>query len=180
MIESAKQLLLRLKRGFLRYAVKFGVVGMIGLAVDFGLFNALRLGFFGTQHFFQTAMGATFLSTSVAIVVNWIGNRHWTFRENRRQNVSRELFEYVLVSVGGLFIAAGCVWFSHHILNLTDLAADNVAKNVIGLGLGTAFRFVLYRYWVYGVHRPDGMHHVVAALDEVEQPVMATRELVRS
>ena len=34
----------RLWHGLLAYAVKFGVVGLIGLVIDVALFNALRLG----------------------------------------------------------------------------------------------------------------------------------------
>jgi len=162
--DRLKRFVLHAWHGFLRYAVKFGVVGLIGMVIDVSLFNALRLGAFGDHHFFQTAIGAKILSTSVAIIFNWIGNRLWTFRENRRQNVTLELVEYVLVSIGGLLIAVGCLWISHHLLGLTSLLADNIATNIIGLALGTAFRFFLYRYWVYGVHRPDGLHHVTARL----------------
>ncbi|MEA9984437.1 GtrA family protein [Subtercola sp. RTI3] len=150
--------------GFLTYAVKFGVVGLAGMVLDVGIFNMLLLGVFGTGHFFATAIGAKLISTSVAIIFNWIGNRYWTFRENRRKNVGLELVEYALVSVGGLAIAEGCIWFTHHVLGQTSLLATNIAANVVGLALGTAFRFVLYRYWVYGTQRSDGLHNITAAL----------------
>ncbi|CAN5125462.1 hypothetical protein BH09ACT6_BH09ACT6_24350 [soil metagenome] len=154
----------RLWGGFLTYAVKFGVIGLIGFFLDAGIFNLLLLGVFGTGHFFATAIGAKLISTTVAIIFNWIGNRYWTFRENRRTNVGLELVEYALVSVGGLAIAEGCIWFTHHVLGQTSLLATNIAANVVGLALGTAFRFVLYRYWVYGIHRSDGLHNIQAAL----------------
>ena len=38
-------------------------------------------------------------------------------------------------------------------LGFQTLLADNLARNVVGLVLGTAFRFLLYRYWVYGSNR---------------------------
>ena len=137
----------------LRYAVKFGVVGGIGFVIDVGLFNLLRTGAFGSDHFFQGAIGAKIVSTSVAIVVNWVGNRYWTFREHRRHDVVREFSEYVVVAVGGLLIGLLCLWVSHHLLGYTSLLADNISANVIGLALGTAFRFLLYRFWVWGHHR---------------------------
>ncbi|QTX06140.1 GtrA family protein [Agromyces archimandritae] len=142
--------------GVIAYAVKFGVVGLIGLVVDVTLFNMLRVGVFGEGHWAQSAIGAKVISTSVAIVVNWIGNRYWTFRAHRRRNYVREFAEYLVVSLGGMAIAVGCLWVSHHVLGFTSILADNIASNVIGLGLGTLFRFVLYRYWVYGHHRADG------------------------
>jgi putative flippase GtrA len=39
------------------------------------------------------------------------------------------------------------------VLNLTSLLADNISGNIIGLGLGTIVRFVLYRYWVWSPRR---------------------------
>lgn len=146
----------RIWNGLITYAVKFGVVGLIGFVIDIALFNALRLGVFGDS-WVSTAIGAKTISTSVAIVFNWIGNRYWTFRQHRRSNYLREFGEYVVVSLGGMAIALGCLWISHHVLGLNSLLADNIATNVIGLGLGTLFRFFLYRFWVFGHHRSDGL-----------------------
>ena len=163
-----KSLATRLWDGFLTYALKFGVVGILGMILDVGIFNLLLVGTFGTGHFFSTAIGAKLISTSVAIIFNWVGNRYWTFRENRRSRVWLELLEYSIVSLGGLAIAEGCIWFTHHVLGMTSLLATNIAANVVGLALGTAFRFVLYRYWVYGTQRSDGLQNVTAAADERE------------
>jgi len=157
--------LARLWHGLLAYLVKFGVVGLIGLVIDVVLFNLLRLGVFGDDHWAQSAIGAKTISTSVAIVFNWLGNRYWTFRRHRRRNYVREFVEYAIVSVGGMLIALACLWISHHWLGFTSLFADNVASNVIGLALGTAFRFLLYRYWVFGHHRADGLSN----LERVEE-----------
>jgi putative flippase GtrA len=46
-------------------------------------------------------------------------------------------------------IALVCLWFSHYILGFTSPLADNISANVIGLGLGTIFRFWSYRRWVF-------------------------------
>jgi putative flippase GtrA len=142
---------------FVRYVLKFGVVGLIGYFVDVGIFNALSLGALGHGHFFQGPIGAKIVSVAVATLVTWFGNRYWTFREHRRKNFVLELFEFSVVSVGGLLIGLLCLWVSHYLLGFTSLLADNVSSNVIGLALGTAFRFVLYRYWVYGHHRKGGL-----------------------
>jgi putative flippase GtrA len=149
----------RIWTGFLTYLVKFGVVGLIGLVIDIALFNALRLGVFG-DGWISTAIGAKTVSTSVAIVCNWIGNRYWTFRKHRRRNYVREFAEYLVVSLGGMAISLFCLWISHYVLGYTSLIADNISTNVIGLGLGTAFRFLLYRYWVFGHHRTDGLSNL--------------------
>ena len=165
----------RLWDSLLAYAVKFGVVGLIGLVIDVALFNALRLGVFGEGHWAQSALGAKTISTSVAIVFNWLGNRYWTFRNHRRRNYLREFGEHVIVSLGGMLIALGCLWISHHGLGFTSLLADNVASNVIGLALGTAFRFVLYRYWVFGHHRSDGLSNL-ARVEEAQRTLFEEPE----
>ena len=140
-----------------RYVLKFGVVGLLGYFVDVGIFNALRLGVLGTGHFFQGPIGAKIVSVAIATLVTWFGNRYWTFREHRRKNFVLELFEFSAVSVGGLLIGLLCLWVSHYLLGFQSLLADNISTNVIGLFLATTFRFLLYRFWVYGHHRKDGL-----------------------
>ena len=141
----------------LRYALKFGVIGLLGYVTDVGIFNLLRLGVFGHGHFFQGPIGAKIISVAIATLVTWFGNRYWTFREHRRSNFVLELVEFTTVSIGGLLIGLLCLWISHYVLGFDNLVADNISSNIIGLFLGTAFRFLLYRYWVYGHHRSDGL-----------------------
>ncbi len=157
MFSRLSPLALTLYEMLLRYALKFGVVGLTGYFVDVGLFNSLRLGAFGSGHFFQGPIGAKIVSAGIATVVTWFGNRYWTFREHRRTNYLLELAEFSAVSVGGILIGLGCLWVSHYLLGYTSLLADNISSNIVGLSLGTAFRFLLYRFWVYGRHRADGL-----------------------
>ncbi len=141
--------------GLIRYALKFGVVGLLGYVIDVGIFNLLRVGAAGDGHFFQGPIGAKIVSVTVATVATWFGNRYWTFREHRRRNYLLELLEFAGVAVGGLGVGLLFLAVSHYLLGLRSLLADNISTNVVGLVLGTAFRFVLYRYWVYGHHRSD-------------------------
>jgi len=132
-----------------------GLVGLVGLVIDVSLFNVLRATALDPEHVANGALWATLASTSVAIVCNWLGNRYWTFRRERRAHWWREGLEFALVSVGGLLIALGCVWFSEKVLDLHSLLSDNIAKNVVGLVLGTVFRFTFYRLWVFRPSRPE-------------------------
>jgi putative flippase GtrA len=139
-----------------RYAFKFGIVGLIGYVVDVGIFNLLRVGFAHIPPFDEPFV-PKIISVSVAVVITWFGNRYWTFREHRRANYLLELLEFGAVAVGGLLIGLLCLFVSHSVLGYTDALSDNISGNVIGLFLGTAFRFLLYRFWVYGHHRKDGL-----------------------
>ncbi len=160
-------LAIRVWSSLVKYSIKFGVVGLLGFLIDTGIFNVLRL--IGTgEEWWSSPLGAKTISTSIAIIFNWIGNRYWTFREHRRRNFLLELVEYSIVSIGGMVIALFCLFFTHHVLGYVSLLADNLSANVIGLCLGTAFRFVLYRYWVYGHHRADGLS-TTARVEEAQR-----------
>ena len=130
-----------------RELVKFGAVGAIAFVVDIGVFNLLRHGIIGGIA--DKPLTAKTISVLVATVVAWLGNRYWTFRRRRRASWRREFALFLLMNIGGLGIALACLGFSHYILSLTSALADNIAGNVIGLGLGTLFRFWAYRQLVF-------------------------------
>lgn len=134
---------------------RFGVVGGVGLVIDVVLFNILLSTVLAPESVASGPIWAKVISTAVAIVCNWIGNRYWTFREHRGPQLVREGAEFALASLGGLVIGVGVLWVSHYLLGFTSRLADNIASNVVGLALGTAFRFTLYRLWVFRPHRGD-------------------------
>jgi putative flippase GtrA len=128
---------------------RFGVVGLGGLVVDVAVFNILLATVLHPESVHAGPIIAKVISTSLAIFTNWMGNRHWTFRSDRRHNWAREGVEFVIVSLGGMAISLACLWVSHYVLGFTSVLADNIATNGIGLVLGTAFRFTFYRLWVF-------------------------------
>ena len=142
-------------RKLLLQFTRFGLVGGVGLVVDFGVFNLLRATIFDPDRIHEGPVFAKIVSTILAIIVNWIGNRFWTFREHRGRQLAREGVEFGIVSVGGLLIGLFCLFLSHYVLGFTSLLADNISSNVIGLALGTAFRFTLYRLWVFSPRRGE-------------------------
>lgn len=134
---------------------RFGVVGLVGLVIDLAVFNLLRATVLSPDNLHEGPVIAKVISTSLAIVANWIGNRYWTFREHRGRQLWREFIEFLIVSLGGMAIGLTCLWISHYLLGFTSILADNISTNVIGLGLGTLFRFTFYRLWVFAPHRGD-------------------------
>jgi putative flippase GtrA len=163
-------------RRFLVQVARFGLVGAAGLLVDLTVFNALRLTLLAPENVYAGPLIAKVVSTLLAIVTNWLGNRYWTFASDRRSNTLREGLEFFAVSLAGMSIGLGCLWVSHYLLGFTSVLADNISANVVGLALGAVFRFTLYRYWVFSpnrgasVPRPDvvpaGQKAVVAVPGE--------------
>lgn len=142
------------RRRLVAQLVKFGAVGGVGFVVNVLVFNALMLSVFRGVH--HGALEATAIATVVAIAVNWLGNRYWAFAADRQRRAGREAVEFFAVSLLGMLIPLGCVWVSHYLLGFTSLLADNISNNVVGLALGTVFRFVLYRWWVFSPRRSHG------------------------
>jgi putative flippase GtrA len=130
-----------------RELLKFGAVGAIAFVVDIGVFNLLRNDIIVDLG--HKPLTAKTISVFVATIVAWVGNRYWTFRRRRRASRQREFALFALMNVGGLGIALACLGLSHYVLGLTSALADNIAGNVIGLGLGTLFRFWAYRRLVF-------------------------------
>jgi putative flippase GtrA len=123
---------------------KFGVVGFANLVLDVGLFNVLIFTVAG-----HAPLTAKAVSSTVAATSSYFMNRHWTWVGRARTGLSRELPLFLLLSAVGLGITEACLAVSHYGLDLTSRLADNVAANVIGLVLATAWRFLSFKRWVF-------------------------------
>jgi len=134
--------------GLLQQIAKFGVVGLVALVVDVGLFNLLRFAG-GEGPLYDKPLTAKIVSVIVATTVAYIGNRIWTFSDRGRTGVAREYLLFFVLNGIALGITLSVLWFSHYALGLTSPLADNISANIIGLGLGTLFRFWSYRKWVF-------------------------------
>lgn len=126
---------------------RFGFVGGMAYIIDTALFNLLIAG--PGQLLGDHPITAKTVSAVIATLFAWVGNRYWAFARKRTANPRRELVQFILVNIGGIIIANLCLAVSHYLLGFTSLLADNIAANVVGLVLGTAFRYVCYKYWVF-------------------------------
>ena len=129
-------------------ASKFLTVGGIAYVVDVGLFNLLRF----SGDFAPLAgkpLTAKVISTLVATFVSYLGNKTWTYGNRAGRAWQKELLYFLFFNAIAMVIAVSCLWFSHYILGFTSALADNLSANVIGIGLGTLFRFYSYRKWVF-------------------------------
>jgi len=137
-------------------ATKFGIVGLTGVGLQFVVFNLLRFaGPGGAGVLYAQPVTALVLAIGAATVITYLGNRYWTYRHRERGSPARELPIFVVLNAIAIGIGALCLAFSTYVLGLRSPLADNLSGNVIGLGLGTLFRFWSYRRFVFtGEPRP--------------------------
>ncbi len=124
------------------------MAGALGLAVDIGGYNALVFlggdGWLGDQPLVAKA-----ISLVAGTTVAYFGNRYWTYRDRPRAGFAREYSLYMALSSVALVIALACLAVSRYVLGLTNPVADNISANGVGLALGSLFRFLSYRRYVF-------------------------------
>lgn len=136
-------------KALLEQLTKFALVGGVGFLLDVGIFNLLRATVLSPDINHEGPIAAKVISTAVAILANWLGNRYWTFGPHRSASNLTEGLEFLVVSLAGMGIGLLSLWISRYVLGFTSVLADNISSNVVGLILGSVFRFALYRHWVY-------------------------------
>ena len=77
--------------------LKFGVVGLMGVGIDF-LVTGLCKEKMGINKYISNALGFSF-----AVVNNFLWNRYWTFEANN-QPFGEQFLKFVLIAVAGLAI----------------------------------------------------------------------------
>jgi putative flippase GtrA len=125
-----------------REIAKFGVVGALGVLVNFAVFNLMR---HGTD---LQVVRASVIATVVAIVFNYVGFRYFTYRDRDKSGRAKELSLFLLFSVVGLVIENGVLYAATYGFGWDSQLQSNVFK-FLGMGLATLFRFWSYRTWVF-------------------------------
>ena len=140
---------LRSRAGLL---ARFGTVGVAGIAVNLGVFNALRAGPLGPDVTVggndDRVVTAKVIATVVSIAFAWAAHRGWTYKGRRKHTPVKELALFSAVNAAALVLEAGLVALTHHGLGWTSLLADNLAS-LAGIGLGTIARYVGFGLLVF-------------------------------
>lgn len=121
---------------------KFGTVGILAFITDIGLFNLLN-------ETIDKPLTAKIISVTCATIVAFIGNRQWTFKHAEKHHPMKEYALFFILNAIAMAISVTCLAISHYALNLTSPLADNISANIIGIGLGTIFRYWSYQKWVF-------------------------------
>lgn len=133
--------------------LKFAAVGAIGTVVDFGVYNFLNL-VAGMAPVISQAFSFT-----VAVINNFLWNRHWTYPESRAKAVHHQMIQFGLVNVGGLLIRTPIIAGLENPIEVFAgrLGVQAEAANVIGhnaalaiaIGIVMLWNYFANRYWTY-------------------------------
>ena len=165
------------KRHELVRFLRFCVVGVIGTAIDFGVFNLMH----NVLHVHQVLSNT--LSVSAAIVNNYLWSRYWVYPETKNRQGGRKFAQFAVVSVIAWALNTGILWSGDHWLLggeglLAGLVApvaaamgvahsvfsSNAAK-VIATGIVLFWNFFANRLWTF------------SDVDRVEQPTPRATDL---
>jgi putative flippase GtrA len=124
---------------------KFGIVGIVGAIVQFGLQNAL----YGRTGLTASVVIATCIATSVT----FLGNRYWAFEHRKTANVGRETVLFFFFNLVGMLVQTVFVDAGHYWLHAADRLSYNLAT-VIGVVFATLFRLFCYRRFVFNLVPP--------------------------
>lgn len=118
--------------------IKFGIVGFVGLLIDFGVTYLLKekLKF---NKFFANSIGF-----SLAVINNYLLNKYWSF-ESREHQYLREFTVFLTISIIGPLINNGIVY----LLNVRYGRSFYLAK-VISLAIVAFWNFFMNYFITFG------------------------------
>jgi putative flippase GtrA len=96
---------------------------------------------------------AVTIATVVATAFSFTGNRLWTFRHRQGAGAALEAGLFFAFNGVGLLVQYATIGLITGPLGLTDRLWYRIAL-VLGVGLGTLFRFWAYRKWVWVLPGP--------------------------
>ncbi len=131
-------------------AAKFLTVGGLATLVSFVIFNGLVHGYLGGPgRMNDDPLVAFVIANTVGMLVSYRGSRSWAFRDRAAVGVAGGRLMFFVINIVSMVIPLACLSFSRYVLGLSDPFADNIAANVVGLGLGTLARFWALRRFIF-------------------------------
>lgn len=137
MLEKIIELLIeRIIKPFKQF-FKFCVVGTMGAIIDIGgLWLLVEV---GKWHY----LWAAGFSFTAAVINNYFLNKYWTFNDLSPKNF-KQFFSFVLVSVGGLLINLGVMYFFVEQIKFDYLLSKAIASLVV-----LSWNFLMNKYIIF-------------------------------
>ncbi|WP_043620811.1 GtrA family protein [Nonomuraea candida] len=121
---------------------KFGSIGAVAFVIDTSLLNLCNV------VFDLGPLTSKVVATTISTTFAYLGNRFWTFRHREQSGLGREYFLFFLLNGIALLFGMLTIGFTTYTLGLHDTLSFNIA-NIVGVGLGTLFRYWSYKRWVF-------------------------------
>jgi putative flippase GtrA len=130
--------------------LRFALVGSIGAVIDGGVANLI------IYAGILPADWAKDISFTLAVTSNFLWNRYWTYPDSRSKPLSRQILQFVIVSVVGLIIRQLLfISLEPSFINLfTSLALPvPFTPDFLGFNSWLAFAIVVVMLWNFFVNR---------------------------
>lgn len=124
---------------WLKQSLKFGTVGVLNTAIDFGVLNFLTL----IWHW--PLLIANSLAFIVAVTNSYFMNKYWTFAKRDSFKMD-EFVRFLVISVGGLAVSNLAVW----LLAMHYHLSPNLAK-ALSVGAVFVWNFLGSKYLAFRV-----------------------------
>jgi putative flippase GtrA len=129
---------------------KFLAVGGVATVVSLLIFNGLVHGYLGgpgPMH--EQPLVAFVIGNTVGMLVSYRGSRSWAFRHRAAVGPAGGRLVFFAINIVSMAIPLLCLSVSRYLLHHDDPVSDNIAANVVGLGLGTVARFWAIRQYIF-------------------------------
>ncbi len=121
--------------------LRFGIIGVINTALDFGLLFAFSSIFAIPRGF------ANVLSTSVSFVFSFFANKSYTFKSVNKDNLVREMVLFTVVTLFGLWVIQGLI--IHFLTPVMESAGLGSALALFGSKLVATVASLIWNYVLY-------------------------------
>lgn len=125
----------------------FGMIGIVALGIDLGVFAWLAP---------HGAVKAKIVSATLSTAFAYIGNRYLSFSHRARTSIARETAFFFVINAITTGFSLGCIAFFVYALDYPHGSPMVFLVNVATIGVGTLFRFWSYKRFVF-LH-PDRVH----------------------
>ena len=133
-----------------REGVRFMLVGGAATLVSTTAFNLLVHAPSGDPSpFNDRPLTAYAIANLIGMVVSYSGVRVWAFRGRTAVGLGGGLPAFIAINLLSWIVPLSCLALTRYVFGLDDPVADNLAANVVGLGLGMAVRFWALRRAVF-------------------------------
>ncbi|MGV9824525.1 GtrA family protein [Gordonia sp. NPDC003429] len=138
--------------------IKFALVGGTTFVFDLVIFYALTFSVLGNK-----PVVARIISGTLAVILSYILNREWAFKNRGGRERHHEAFLFFFISGIGVLLAAAPLWLANNVFDLRSnldplqlAVVDFILGFLIGNILQMAFRFWALRKFAFPVEQLSG------------------------